>query len=122
MRVEIPAVKLKVSDLQRALDFYVERLGMTEGTKYNELEWEVKPHTGATTNLVLYCDPLGEHPYDFGPSWLTLQVEDVDVAASRLRDGGAEVGDVMEVPDHGVAIVMATDLDGNLLELVAMTG
>jgi hypothetical protein len=32
------------------------------------------------------------------------------------------VGDVMEVPDHGVAIVMATDLDGNLLELVAMTG
>jgi catechol 2,3-dioxygenase-like lactoylglutathione lyase family enzyme len=113
------AVKLKVADLQRACDFYVDHLGMIEGTHYNQWEWELEPAAGAETRVILYCDPNGNLDYQFGTSWLLLRVDDALATGEQLRSAGVEVRDPIKMGDTGVVLVFAEDLDGNLLELVS---
>jgi len=116
---ELSAVKLKVDDLQRASDFYVEHFAMVVGSKYNRWEWELRTSPDAGVGLILYCDPDHDHPYDFGTSWLLLRVEDARAAGDRLRAAGHPVQDPIDMPDTTIVLVFTEDLDGNIIELVS---
>jgi catechol 2,3-dioxygenase-like lactoylglutathione lyase family enzyme len=112
-------VKLKVSDLERARDFYVGQLGMFAGTQYNQWEWELQPSAEAETRIILFCDPNGDHDFALGTSWLLLRVDDALAIGERLRSAGVPVRDPIKLGDSGVVLVFAEDLDGNTLELVS---
>jgi catechol 2,3-dioxygenase-like lactoylglutathione lyase family enzyme len=97
-----------VSDLERARDFYSERLGFEERFRDEEGRWMRLVRDRAEIVLVESSEPTG--------AVLAIDVDDVKAEAARLRDEGVEVGVVLEI--HGmIRLVDVYDPDGNRLQL-----
>jgi catechol 2,3-dioxygenase-like lactoylglutathione lyase family enzyme len=102
----------RVSDLDRARDFYVGLLGFQELYRDDTDRWlrlgrgEVELHLAEGSNV---GDPEGE-------AIVSLDVPDVKAEADRLRDAGAEVGTVLEIPST-IRLLDVYDPDGNRLQL-----
>ena len=120
MPVTFTATKLRVDDLQAAADFYAAGLGMTLSAKYNDFEWGLEWPDGGTS-VILYSPHGSTIDVTFGPSWLLLTVTNLDELMEQLTAAGARsVGEPMEMESAGrtIRIVIVTDPDGNLIELV----
>jgi catechol 2,3-dioxygenase-like lactoylglutathione lyase family enzyme len=102
----------RVSDLDRARDFYVRLFGFQELYHDEDDRWlrmargEVELHLAEGEGV---GDPEGE-------AIVTLDVDDVKAEATRLRDAGAEVGTVLEIPNT-IRLLDVYDPDGNRLQL-----
>jgi catechol 2,3-dioxygenase-like lactoylglutathione lyase family enzyme len=102
----------RVSDLDRARDFYVSLLGFQELYRDDDDRWlrlgrgEVELHLAEGSNV---GDPEGE-------AIVSLVVPDIKAEADRLRDAGAEVGTVLEIPST-IRLLDVYDPDGNRLQL-----
>lgn len=103
-------VWLPVSDMQRALSFYRDRLGL-EALR-EEDEWAELDANGLRIGLNAREEPRGS-----GGAILAFQPQDgLDSAVQELRSGGVEIaGDVSEHPWGRVATFK--DPDGNDLQL-----
>ena len=117
---EVGTVMVPVSDQDRAIEFYVEKLGFEKrgDTPYGEGErWvEVAP-PGAATTLALVPPRQGE-PTGI-ESRIGLTTEDVDADHAELRSRGVDVDEeVMRMGDPVPPMFFFRDQDGNRLLVV----
>lgn len=135
-----------VSDIEKAEEFYEDALGFEEVDEF-DVSAEVAGASGLTENkkftadvmaisddenatrikLIEIPDAPGARPDNrfihstYGPSYLTLHVDDVDAVLAMaakegvkpLKDGPVRVG-----PDSPIYIALLRDPDGNFVELV----
>ena len=99
----------QVSDLERARDFYIRKLGFTE-THAADDGW-AELERGEMRIALAEGEPQPEGPV------ASVDVEDVKSEAERLRSDDIEVGTVLELHDE-VRVVDVFDPDGNRLQLV----
>jgi catechol 2,3-dioxygenase-like lactoylglutathione lyase family enzyme len=117
---EVGRVIVPVSDQDRAVEFYTEKLGFEKrmDVPYGESDrWvEVAP-PGATTAIALVPPREGESAGI--ETRISLTSEDVDADHANLRDQGVEVDDeVMRMGDPVPPMFFFTDQDGNRLLMV----
>ncbi len=112
-------VIIYVTDTEKALSFYRDKLGMS--VKVNHPGW-VELDTGATTLALHGTDKVSE-PTD-RHACLVFNVDDVDAAARELKERGItlkeEPRQVCEEGDHVGMSADFTDPDGNLLSVFAL--
>jgi predicted enzyme related to lactoylglutathione lyase len=117
MPTGLQGVKIAVEDYERATRFYA-ILGMTPGTKYNAMEWQLRwaePAHGVP--IIMVKDPSGRIHVEKGGAFLMVSVADVPATAARLKDAGFAVpGQPMHTPQ--ATILMLKDPDGNSIELL----
>jgi catechol 2,3-dioxygenase-like lactoylglutathione lyase family enzyme len=102
----------RVSDLDRARDFYVGLLGFAELYRDDDDRWLRLEREGVELHLAEgegVGDPEGE-------AIVTLDADDVKAEAARLREAGVEVGTVLEIPST-IRLLDVYDPDGNRLQL-----
>jgi catechol 2,3-dioxygenase-like lactoylglutathione lyase family enzyme len=122
MQIKLELIPLPVSDVDRAIAFYADKLGF-------RLDFDVQPREGVR---VVQLTPEGSgcsvgfgtglEVYEGEPGsvrGLHLVVEDIAEARAELRGRGVEVG---EIRDFGGGVKGAdfADPDGNTLELQEM--
>jgi predicted enzyme related to lactoylglutathione lyase len=122
MRLKLELVPLPVSDVDRAIAFYVDALGFAKDV-------DVQPADGV--RVVQVTPPGSACSIGFGTGLdvyrgepgsvrgLHLVVEDLDDARAELLSRGVEVGEVHDF-GGGVRGASFSDPDGNTLELQEM--
>ena len=108
-KFEAVTPRLPVSDVERALAFYVDQLGFRLGWK-----WE-KPVTHANVcrdcvGLDLVADPAGQR----GTAMAYIQLSGVDDYFSELKGRNVQLGDLGDRP-YGMRDFELTDPSGNRL-------
>ena len=90
MLSHISFMTLPVLDPDRALEFYVDRFGMTVtvDAPFGDQRWIMLAIAGAATQLRL--EPVAEMPDSPGPT-LPLIAPDVALAVETLRDANVEI-------------------------------
>src|SRR5688500_9227149 len=117
---QVGTVMVAVSDQDRAIEFYTEKLGfeLRGDTPYGDGDrWvEVAP-AGATTTIALVRPQQGQ---SVGvPANIGLTVEDVDADHAALKDKGVDVDDaVMRMGDPVPPMFFLRDQDGNSMVVV----
>lgn len=119
---------LRVSRLDRSLDFYTKALGMhvklQMGAPQRRETMLGFSHDPAEPTLVLLDDSTGRVSpaviQGDGFSKLILRMKDLDGVAARLKAAGFGASPIREVP-AGYRMMVATDPDGYKLELVERT-
>ena len=114
-------VAVPVGDQDRAMEFYVGKLGfsVTADVAYADgsYRWvEVAPPGGGTTLAIVPPRPGGPVGIDTN---VILTTTDIDEAHAALRDKGVDVdGEVSHMGDPVPPMVWFRDQDGNTLLLV----
>ena len=135
-----------VSDIQKAEEFYEEALGFEEIDEF-DVSAEVAGKSGLTDNkkftadvmaiadsesatrikLIEIADAPGARPDNafihstYGPSYLTLHVDDIDAALKKAAGAGVKPlkdGPVRIAANSPVYIALIRDPDGNFIEFV----
>jgi lactoylglutathione lyase len=123
---------ISVPDLDRALDWYCQALGLTRGFCF-----EVPPlglrgafalgHGGSGVELLEQAGAVPGPPKADPPSanavhglnHACFQVDDLDAAYARaVGHGGVGVWSPRDSPEPGMRMAYLTDPDGNLIELI----
>jgi catechol 2,3-dioxygenase-like lactoylglutathione lyase family enzyme len=125
---EVAAI-IPVSDIDRAVEFYGNTLGLEVQTRREDLPQNREAEFRAGTGTLLAYESVGA-----GQSRHTIagfRVADIDAAVSTLRDRGV-VFEEYDMPDlkteNGIATVGETraawfrDPDGNILAVEAVSG
>lgn len=113
-------VTLVVSDMERAKEFYTEKLGLEAATDYrrNDDNWWVTlifPGGGATITLARSSMTSNEPPKP-GIVAFYFATSDITAAHKELNEKGVETGDVRDDlygPGSGVKFIQFNDPDGN---------
>jgi len=122
MNMKLELVPLPVSDVERAIDFYANKLGFTkdvdvqpaEGVRVVQLTPEGSGcSVGFGTGLDVYRGEPGS------VRGLHLVVEDIEATRAELVRAGVEVGEVHDF-GGGVRGASFSDPDGNTFELQEM--
>lgn len=115
---QVGTVIVPVTDQDRAIDFYVNRLGfeLRGDTPYDgDRRWvEVAP-PGAATTIAL------SPPMEGGvgvPTNIALTTEDVEADHASLKEQGVDVDDIMRMGAPVPDMFFMRDQDGNTLFLV----
>jgi catechol 2,3-dioxygenase-like lactoylglutathione lyase family enzyme len=117
---QLSMVSVVVSDMQRAKEFYAEKLGLGVGTDYrlNDDNWWVTltlPGGGASITLARSSTTSNEPPKP-GTLGLYLSTSDIAAAHKELNQRGLEPGEVRDDlygPGSGVKFIQFKDPDGN---------
>jgi catechol 2,3-dioxygenase-like lactoylglutathione lyase family enzyme len=118
---QIAAVVVPVSDQERALDFYVSKLGLQKGADVpmgDQYRWlEVAPAEGRTT-IAIVPPPPGK-PSPGVETGISLQTDDIDGYHARLKERGVDVDpEVTRYGDPVPPMFWLRDPDGNGLFVV----
>jgi catechol 2,3-dioxygenase-like lactoylglutathione lyase family enzyme len=141
-------IKLGVADFERTEEFYGRLFGMKLGPAFDRvpierpLEW---PDEGHGPQIMLYSHAMiaateglldalegreldevnvsimnGSHAFKAGSSWTLFQVSDIQKCAKELADMGKphEIMDVGPMTGIHSLVIMSTDPDGNVVEIV----
>jgi len=114
-------VRYLVTDVSRALDFYVDQLGFERAqemlpafarVRRDDLElWLAGPVSSAARAM-----PDGSKPAPGGWNRLVIEVDDIDATVETLRSSGVSFrNDVVSGP--GGKQILVDDPDGNPIEL-----
>lgn len=114
----IGTIVVPVSDQERALEFYVGKLGLEKGTDVpmgDQYRWlEVSPG-GAATTIAIVPPPPGK-PGPGVETGIALQTEDIDAYHALLKERGADVDpEVTRYGDPVPPMFWLRDPDGNSL-------
>jgi catechol 2,3-dioxygenase-like lactoylglutathione lyase family enzyme len=121
-RVEkIATVVIPVSDQDRMIEFYVEKLGFTKRTDVpfgNGYRWvEVGPGDAETT-IALAPPPEGT-PSGNHQTGISLYADDIDAYHAELRDAGVDVDpEISRMGDPVPPLFWLRDPEGNVLMVV----
>lgn len=117
---QLSMVSIVVSDMKRAKEFYVEKLGLTVATDYrrNDNNWWVTltfPSGGASITLARSSTTHNEPPK---PDTISFYFSTSDIAAAHkeLNEKGVNTGEVRDDlygPGSGVKFLQFKDPDGN---------
>lgn len=119
---ELSLTALNVTDLDRAVSFYVGALGFTEGNRFSAAGFDAAVVRAGSSGLELML-PTGEsagHPREHGQMFgkLVLSVDDVEArVAAAVDHGGEEMMPATPVAQFGLVIGMVRDPDGYLVEM-----
>lgn len=119
---EISLVVLAVSDQDRSIEFYVEKLGFEKRTDVDfgggTYRWvEVYPERG-TTGIALAPPPEGK-TVEARETGITLTSEDVDATHAELRSRGVDAdAEVARMGDPVPPMFWFRDPDGHSLMIV----
>ncbi len=120
MITHVRTVGVYVRDQQRALDFYVDKLGFEKRADEPmgpEARWiEVAP-PGAQTVLVLYTPP-GLEDRIGTVSNLVFDCDDIQATYAQLRDRGVEFSEPPALQSWGMLMAIFKDVDDNNFVLV----
>jgi predicted enzyme related to lactoylglutathione lyase len=109
---KLELVQVPVADIDRAKDFYANKLGFTadqDATVSDELRFVQLTPPGSACSIALTS---GAHHMAAGSlEGLQLVVDDADAARDELQHRGVEVGEVQEFPWG--RFVFFSDPDGN---------
>ena len=118
---QLATVVVPVSDQERALEFYLGKLGLEKRTDVSlgdQYRWlEVAP-AGAETTIAIVPPPPGK-PSPGVETGISLQTADIDAYHALLKERGVSVDD--EVTRHGEPVppmFWLRDPDGNSLFVV----
>lgn len=109
-------VSINVTDVEEALAFYVDRLGLTVRSDRPDFGFPGAWLDAGGQQVHLIGGPV---PPDLGQH-LALLVDDLDAAVAELRAGGLEVSDPTPVGTGRQAFL--ADPSGNLVELHQRAG
>jgi catechol 2,3-dioxygenase-like lactoylglutathione lyase family enzyme len=118
---KLSTVVVPVSDQERAIEFYVDKLGFEKRTDVpfgNGYRWiEVAP-AGAVTTIAIVPPPPGK-PTGNVETGIGLYTEDIDADHAELRSRGVDVDDeVSRMGDPVPPLFWFRDPDGNSLMVV----
>ncbi len=115
---EVGTVIVPVSDQDRAIEFYTQKLGfeLHGDTPYGDGDrWVSVAPPGAATTIALVPPQQGQ---SVGvPTNIGLTTEDVDADHAQLKEQGVDVDDVMCMGDPVPDMFFMRDQDGNTLWL-----
>jgi lactoylglutathione lyase len=124
--VGLAHVAIKVTDLDRSLDFYINRLGFPEMLRLNKDDgstWLV--YLRITDDQYLEVFPGAEN--DRAPGWdangmnhMCLAVEDIDAVVQRIEAAGIALLLPLKLAVDGNRQAWIEDPDGNRIELMEM--
>lgn len=124
--VGLAHVAIKVTDLDRSLDFYINRLGFPEMLRLNKDDgstWLV--YLRITDDQYLEVFPGAEN--DRAPGWdangmnhMCLAVEDIDAVVKRIEAAGISLLLPLKLAVDGNRQAWLEDPDGNRIELMEM--
>jgi len=118
-------VALSVKDIDRSLDFYVNKLGFTEMFRLDRDDrlWIVYLRITDTQFIELFPDGVGEGAPPFaniGFNHLCLEVDDIDAAIAELKGNGVTLTAEKKLGvDHNYQAWIA-DPEGNRIELMQL--
>jgi catechol 2,3-dioxygenase-like lactoylglutathione lyase family enzyme len=118
---KVGRVCVTVADTDRAIDFYVGKLGfekVVDEPMGPDMRWVEVAIPGAETTIALAPPPLGQ-PAGGTQTGICLDTSDVDGAHAALKESGADVDD--EVTRYGGPVppmFWLRDPDGNSLIVV----
>lgn len=101
----------RVSDLDSARAFYVDKLGFREAYLDEEDRWARLVRGNVEVALA-----EGEQVDADDEAVVTVDVADLKAEAERLRGDGVKIGVVLEIPGT-IRLLDVFDLDGNRLQL-----
>jgi predicted enzyme related to lactoylglutathione lyase len=113
MDLRLELVQVPVSDVDRAKDFYVERVGFAADHDHqvtDELRFVQLTPPGSGCSIAIGTG-LGHSMAPGSVEGLTLVVDDADAARAELVGRGVEAGEVQEFPWG--RFVFFADPDGN---------
>ena len=118
---KVGVVVIPVSDQERALDFYVGKLGLEKGADVpmgDQYRWlEVGP-AGAETTIAIVPPPPGK-PGPGVETGIALNTDDVDAYHAQLKAAGVDVDpEVSRMGDPVPPMFWFRDPDGNTLFVV----
>jgi catechol 2,3-dioxygenase-like lactoylglutathione lyase family enzyme len=120
IEMKLELIQVPVSDVDRAKDFYVNKVGFNEDHDHqvsDELRFIQLTPPGSACSIAL---TTGAHEMTPGSvEGLQVVVDDADAARSELAGRGVEVGDVQEFPWG--RFVFFSDPDGNSWALQQIT-
>jgi len=108
-----------VSDLERSVDFYCNKLGMTRAFEFRRPDgtWFGQyVHAGGRNFIELFIGSLQAPAEGQSFRHICLEVEDIERTVATLRQRGVEVGEIKLGGDHAYQAWLA-DPDGNRIEL-----
>ncbi len=108
-----------VSDLDRAIAFYRDGLGLKEAFDFineNGKRFGVYLHVGGRNFIELFVGELGERVDKQSYRHMCLEVDDIETTVEALRARGVEVSPIKLGSDHSYQ-AWITDPDGNRIEL-----
>lgn len=124
--VGLAHVAIKVTDLDRSLDFYIEKLGFPEMLRLHKDDgstWLV--YLRITDDQYLEVFPGAEN--DRAPGWdangmnhMCLAVEDIDAVLQRIEAAGIALLLPLKLAVDGNRQAWIEDPDGNRIELMEM--
>ncbi len=124
--VGLAHVAIKVTDLDRSLDFYINKLGFPEMLRLNKDDgstWLV--YLRITDDQYLEVFPGAEN--DRAPGWdangmnhMCLAVEDIDAVVQRIESAGIALLLPLKLAVDGNRQAWIEDPDGNRIELMEM--
>jgi catechol 2,3-dioxygenase-like lactoylglutathione lyase family enzyme len=112
-----------VSDLDKSIAFYRDRLGLAPAFDFINDKGErfgIYLHCGERTFIELFKGEVSNFAAGKSYSHFCLEVEDVAQAVAQLRAGGLEVSDAVLGEDHSWQAWLK-DPDGNHIELHGYT-
>jgi catechol 2,3-dioxygenase-like lactoylglutathione lyase family enzyme len=119
---EINLICIPCPDQQRAVDFYVGKLGFEKRTDLQfggDMRWiEVYPPSG-TSGIALAPPPPGAEAKVGIETGITITTDDVDATHARLKDAGVDVdAEVSRYGDPVPPMFWLRDHDANVLMVV----
>lgn len=109
MRVQEMFISVEVSDMQRAVTFYMNALGAR--VEYASPTWSSLVIAGVRVSLA-QCEQHGAAP----PIGLHLIVDDVALVCAAVACAGGEIEPAIET-SHGIVIARVSDTEGNTFTL-----
>jgi catechol 2,3-dioxygenase-like lactoylglutathione lyase family enzyme len=108
------------SDLKRSIAFYEDGLGLVAGKWIEHPDVTEVPFTfpGGGTYLILLQSKKESSLTASRSPMIALAVPDLKALGSRLAAAGYTVGGISQQPAYHLLVSMATDPDGNRIELL----
>ena len=123
MIVSLAHVAVRVSALEPAIEFYCQKIGLTEAFRLTGPEgqvWIVYLKVGNGTFIELFPggEPGNRAPGDvLGPNHFCIQVDDVEATVKQWRSRGIEPTSGPSIGKDGAAQAWFADPDGNRFEI-----
>lgn len=118
-------VAIRVKEIERSIDFYVNKLGFQEMFRLDRDDrlWIVYLRISDTQFLELFPDAVGDGPpgpEEVGYNHLCLEVDDIDKVVAQLEAAGIAIVREKKMGADGNLQAWIADPDGHRIELMQM--